>query len=319
MSKYSRAKFIPVIFLAGALSFLKAESITVLPFLNESGFNGKWNVAVEFQNYLNTYLKDYMTVTESETLSAYIKSKGWRFADLEKDRNIKEMSVSLKSRYYIMGRIKEFYIVKKMFGHGLWGGYKNYNCKIVLKIKVYDGQNNEWSFYFPVEIEKKDRGLRINLPGKISKDEDSFDKLESEHWGSESFKTTILGEMINEACQEIVNQIRVPKKSKNDSVSVLTPSAPRTPQVLFDAKILTVADSTVYLSAGKDDSINVGDHFQVYANGEVIVDPEKGDTLGYTDLLTGQIEILFLKAAHLSSAKITEGKINVGQRARIVR
>lgn len=318
-SKYFYLKFVQFLLAAGCFCVLKAESIAVLPFLDESEFKGKWNVAWEFQTYLATFLKDYMEVVPAETLAAFIKAKGWKFGDLEKDRNIRELASALKVRYYILGRIKEFYIVKKMIGHGLWGGYKNYNCKIVLKIKVFDGQNNEWSFYFPVEAEKKDRGLRINLPGKLSKDEEFFIELEKGHFGSEAFKATILGEMINEACQEIVNQIRIFPKAKKDLAAVSAVSAPTPPKVIFDAKILTLSDSIVYINAGKDDSIQVGDRFKVYANGEPIRDPEKGDTLGFTDVGVGQIEILFLKASHLSSAKIVDGKIILGNRVRIVR
>lgn len=290
-----------------------AKQVCILPFKDQSEFKSPWNLGKGVQKYIASYLSEYTDVVDVDTLSGYLRSKGWRHAELQKEAKVKNVAKKTGSRFLITGKITKFYVIKKMVGNGKLGGYKHYNAGIEMKVMVFDASAGQWTDQFPVSIHERNIGIRINLPAKLSKDEEYFHRLSEEPFGSEVFKETVAGKVMDKASQIILEKLNHPKKSWDP------PAVVKKPKKIFEGKVLTVADSTVYVNLGQDDSIVVGDRFPVFTNGAPIIDPEKGDTLGFTDQLVGEVEIIFIKARHLCSAKITEtkGKIQPGDRVRV--
>jgi curli biogenesis system outer membrane secretion channel CsgG len=59
----------------------------------------------------------------------------------------------------------------------------------------------------------------------------------------------------------------------------------------WEGKVVSAKGGQIYLNAGSDAGINIGDTFTVYRAGEELVDPDSGMSLGVEETLAGQIQI----------------------------
>ncbi|MBI2975015.1 MAG: hypothetical protein HYY43_05445, partial [Deltaproteobacteria bacterium] len=59
----------------------------------------------------------------------------------------------------------------------------------------------------------------------------------------------------------------------------------------WEGKVVTVKGSQLYINAGLDAGVKLGDTFSVYKAGEELVDPDSGMSLGVEETLAGQIQI----------------------------
>lgn len=59
----------------------------------------------------------------------------------------------------------------------------------------------------------------------------------------------------------------------------------------WEGKVVSYKNGQVYLNAGSDSGIKLGDTFTVYKAGEELVDPDSGISLGVEETLAGQIQI----------------------------
>ncbi len=302
------------------LSFVvsaSAQKIAVLPFYDRSNFRGPWKLKNEIPKYLIKYLakKGYEVRGFSEAKKQVVAGR-YKMSELQQERTLVAISKHLECDYIISGKIKKYSLIRKMAGSGKFGGYKSYTSGIATIISVFDAINGKILTSFTVETEKNDKGLRINLPGKLSPDESDFYKIEKEKFGSDVFTRSVAGQAMNEVCQKIEEKIEFYSKSVKQNNIVK-----KVPKIVFEAKILNVSDSIVYVNVGSDDTISIGDEFPVYSTGEPIIDPSSGDTLDFTDKNVGKVRILFIKASHVSSASIVLGKgiIKSGDRIRVSR
>jgi len=308
------------------------DTVMVLPFKDQSGFKGPWNISKGIQRYISDALSKAAIILPPDSVAPKLRS--YNASDFDRDDKLLEIRNRLGCRYLITGRLTDFYLVKKMAGSGRLGGYKHYNAGIGAEVKIFDARTRRWVDEFNIRVDKRNIGMKINMPGKLSADEENFFQMEQKEFGSEAFRKTVAGETMDEACKQILAHLRkvndnVPieaaatdeAKTAAQTTPIAKPiQAPALPKV-FEGKILTVADSMVYVNLGFGDSIVIADRFPVFSSGDAIVNPESGDTLGFTDKRVGEIEITFIKAGHLSSARIVSGKdgIKVGDRARVSR
>lgn len=308
-----------------------SDTVMILPFKDQSGFKGPWNVSKGIQHYIADALARAAVILPPDSAAGRIRS--YNTSDYERIDKLLEIRNRLGCRYLIAGRITDFYAVKKMAGSGRLGGYKHYNAGIEAEVKIFDARARRWVDEFNIRVHKRNLGMKVNMPGKISQDEENFFLMEQKEFGSDAFRKTVAGETMDEACKEILAHLRkvheaapleatvsASPKTETQSQTGKAVQAPVQPKV-FEGKVLTVADSTVYVNLGFGDSIVIGDRFPIYAAGDAIINPESGDTLGFTDKKIGEIEITFIKAGHLSSARVLSGRdgIKVGSRARVSR
>ena len=89
---------------------------------------------------------------------------------------------------------------------------------------------------------------------------------------------------------------------------------------IYPVRIASVKDSLVVLNRGKGTGISIGDKLNVVSQGEPVVDPDTGETLGASEEEVGLIEITDVEVK-FSKAKILqgEGKILVGNICRRVK
>lgn len=66
-----------------------------------------------------------------------------------------------------------------------------------------------------------------------------------------------------------------------------------------DIKVILIEDSFIYMNAGRDRGVQVGDLFTVTRPGQAIVDPETGDTLGHEPVPIAKLRVQYA-APHYS-------------------
>lgn len=312
-------RWVKVAFMTGCLavmgfSLVEAGGFAVLPFRDQSHFKGPWAIGTEFPKALSTFLSKRIAVISFETVERKTRENRWRPSQFSELKNLKSVAEKLGADFLITGKIEEFHLIKKGAGYGVRGGYKHYTSTLGLKVKIYDASTDLWKEIFKSTASHSDEGLRLNLPGKISKDEEAFHKLEETEFGSDAFMQSVAGKAVTEVCEDILDHLQMaPRDTTQETVT--------TPRKVFEGRIITIVDTLAYINLGFDDTISAGERFPVFADGECLLDPVSGDTLGFSDKEVGSLEISLIKARHLSIAIMIKGrsKMEIGNRVRVTR
>lgn len=93
--------------------------------------------------------------------------------------------------------------------------------------------------------------------------------------GSSGFKATPLGKATQMAIDKAVYFI-----------------VKRMSRIPWEGRIVTVKRDTIFVNAGTSGGIEVGDEFEVYREGEALIDPESGLDLGSEKTYIGRIQIV---------------------------
>ncbi|MCF6338967.1 MAG: CsgG/HfaB family protein [Gammaproteobacteria bacterium] len=79
---------------------------------------------------------------------------------------------------------------------------------------------------------------------------------------------------------------------------------------VFPLKIAKVTGNTVYINRGSGVDFEVGDHLSVLAQGEGLIDPDTGESLGSAEEEVGVVEVTSIQQK-FSKAKIISGEKNI--------
>lgn len=84
--------------------------------------------------------------------------------------------------------------------------------------------------------------------------------------------------------------------------------------VSWSGRVVMMKDGLVYINAGRESGINIGDKFSIYREGEAVVDPDTGLTLGSEKTKIGTVEIVaveekFAKATPVSGTGFDKNDI----------
>ena len=276
------------------------KSIVVLPFYDDSGYRGPWQLHNEVPEMLGDMLLDeYFHIIPMDTVLAVLPrppEKGMisKFFDIFRNKKNKQRLMTdleiltiarkLNSDYAIMGIIEDFKFKRMGGGDVMIGGYKSYTAKVELShvriLRVADGT--------PLgsvngEAEKNERGLGLELLGKPRKRDLEFYSLDSLDFGSKRFLSSLMGETTVEALNKVQKEIRA---------IITLPDTSWYAEKKF--KIISMDSGIVNINAGSADGIKPGDKFRVFT-------PESG-------ILVGKINITIVWADHISKAEILEGK-----------
>lgn len=63
-------------------------------------------------------------------------------------------------------------------------------------------------------------------------------------------------------------------------------------RVPWAGRVAMVKDGLVYLNVGRESGINIGDQFNIYREGEAVIDPDTGLTLGSETSRIGRVEVV---------------------------
>lgn len=133
------------------------------------------------------------------------------------------------------------------------------------------------------------------------------DKKSSKVASSEIFSKSNKDPMSN----ELINNTM--KEALKDVVNKIVMS-------LFPIKVINVKDGKIYINAGENMSLKVGDEYEVFEVGEAVIDVDSGLNLGAEEKLIGKIKVTDVKEKYslaVTDKKLLE-KIKAGNACRLV-
>jgi hypothetical protein len=135
-------------------------------------------------------------------------------------------------------------------------------ARLVIDSRIYDVRTSQ------ITSSVHGEGSVERSSSQIALDTDVLDV------GTEGFDDTPLGEATRAAVQEAVANI----------VAELGDQP-------WQGRVVTVRDAQVYINAGSESGIQVGDILEVFREGEALIDPESGLNLGQIEEKLGRLEV----------------------------
>ncbi len=282
------------------------KRIVIMPFYDESGYRGPWDLKNELPVMLGDMLEDeYYRVVPNDSVTALMekpKKPGIMrrvagiFANRKErqkiltDGQVLDIARKLDGDVVITGFLEEFNYRRLGGGEPMIGGYKSFNAKVKLEqvriLNVANGQ--QMGRAITAEDSKTDRGLGLELFGKERKRDYEFYSLDSLDFGSKRFIASLMGQATVEALNKVQKEIR----------AVI--SLPDTNWYSYKKfKVLLIEQGVVTINAGSGDGVKAGDRFRVYT--------------ADSGVSVGRISITTVWGEHISKAEILEGKDEIRQ------
>jgi hypothetical protein len=294
---------------------LARQSIGILPFKDNTGYDGSWDIQKGIALWLGEAIgqNPFYHVVSIDTLTQALRQihqkpekgrsglfgflfpKRKRAAIKQRSTQISEIAEKQGVDILITGEIDAFSISRFRAGLPMLAGYESYSSNVELQANLQRVIDGKPLGTITGKGDITDRDLGLSLFGKASSKAVAFYGLDTLPFGSEELRKTVLGQ----ATEKAIDQL----KTKLEEIVV----PPPLPKVSHPA-ILLVEENEVYVNIGIEDGIRIGDKFSVYAQGKELRDPITGTVLGYAEERAGVIRITLIQAAHLSKAEIVEGK-----------
>jgi hypothetical protein len=279
--------------------------IVFMPFYDESGYRGPWELSYEIPQMIGDMIsgaEEYFTVVPMDTVKTILdkpekKSAVSNFFSLFSNKKSRQkvmtdaevLSIArhIGADFAITGVIEDFNFKRTGAGDPMVGGYKSYNSKVsvdqVRILRVADGR--------PLgtvkgEENKTSRGLGLELLGKPRQMDLEFYSLDSLDFGSKRYLSTLLGQTTVEALNKVHKEIR----------AIIT-KPDTTWFVAKKFKVLSIERGEVIINAGFADGISPGDRFNVFA-------AESG-------VRVGKINVINVWSDHAAKAEVLEGKEDI--------
>ena len=276
------------------------KRVVILPFYDDSGYRGPWQLHYEVPEMLGDMIIDdyFYVVPMDSVIEAMVtkkkKSTLTKFFNLFRNIKVEQKLLSdlevvtvgrkFDADYAIFGIIDEFKFKRQGAGDVIIGGYKSYQAKVELNgvrvLRVSDGT--------PLGTvrgvaEKNERGLGLEIMGKPRKRDLEFYSLDSLDFRSKRFLNTLMGQATIEALNKVQKEVRA---------IITLPDTAWYAEKKF--RVVSSSDGIISINAGSADGIRAGDKFRVFAS-------ESG-------ILVGKINVTTVWADHLSKAEVLEGR-----------
>lgn len=257
--------------------------VALLPFDDEAGFQGAWELASDVPTLLGAYLKDIPGIA---VVPAGIDDRS--SGDLSKmAEEWQAVAARLDVDVLIRGRVSKFGVRRTVAGDPNTLGYKSYTHSVKIdEIELIDGKSGVVLSTIDVRRDSVERPIDISLFGKPNAQDREFRELLSSEFASDQFFALTFGKHVQSVFGELSQAIA-------DSLLGRAPVALRE-----DARVLAVDGGEIYLNIGNGDSIRRGDIFSVLQNGQHV----------------GAVRIEEIIGQHLSKAAVidNEGPIQTG-------
>ena len=164
----------------------------------------------------------------------------------------------------VMGSVTEFGNTQDEKGGKLNGwkvGVKTQTATVAVDVRIVDTSTGNILAAETVRKEESSSGLNISSSKYGIKNETDFDN-------------SLVGKATRKAINKIVELI--------DAQSEALP---------WTGKVITVKGTTIYIKPGSDAGLKIGDVLSIYAQGEDLIDPDTGLSLGSVESKIGTIEI----------------------------
>jgi hypothetical protein len=298
------------IILLASFSILKPEAvgvgkrIVIMPFYDESGYRGPWELKNEIPTMLGDMLQDeYYYVVPMDSVNAQMtpsKPKGifrkifgvfMNRKERQKimtDGEVLSIARKLNSDIVITGFVEDYNYRRLGGGEPMIGGYKSYTATVKLdQVRILNVANGpQLGNSSLADVSKTDKGLGLELFGKERPRDYEFYSLDSLDFGSKRFLVTLIGQASVEAINKVQKDIR----------AVI--SLPDTNWYSYKKfRVLLIDQGVATINAGSGDGIKSGDRFRVYTSdsgvpvGRIAVTTVWSDHIARCEILEGRDEI----------------------------
>ncbi len=164
-------------------------------------------------------------------------------------------------------------------------------------LRLIGGKAVEWSCALDARLINVNTGEIISVAKGEGSVTGGAARVKGLHVGTGGSVGERAGEVMREAVEEIVEIFQ--EKTSNLAASLGS-----------SAKVALVKDGKVYVSAGTNYGVEVGDVFEVVRQGEAIIDPDTGIELDREQKVVGELEVVTARD------KVSICKINSGEAAK---
>ena len=271
---------VPSVYAAKALK----KTVAVFDFSNDSGFRSSITLGQDFSTQLSDALiqSGGFIVLSRKDLDVVMAEQDLAQSDRFAKSDTAKIGKLIPAQILIKGQITEFEENTSGGGQGLKVkgfsvGGKKASAHMAVIIQLVDSTTGEILDSKRVEGEAKSGGLSLGYSG-------AFDI------NSSNFSKTPLGKAVQMAIDSAVVYI-----------------AEKTAGIPWKGKVVTVKDGVVFVNAGTNSGIEVGDKIVVYKEGESLIDPDTGIDLGsdakkIADISITEVQEKFSKADAGSAA-----------------
>jgi curli biogenesis system outer membrane secretion channel CsgG len=234
---------------------------------------------------------NYMVIERSE-IARIIEEQELGQAGLVTAQSAAQMGQLLGVELAVMGAVTEFGMSRGGTGTRIGGvslGVSNQSATVAIDVRFVNTTTGEILAADNVRKEESASGFGISTPDFRFNNRNDFDN-------------SIVGKATREAVDDIIGLVE-------QQMKVLP----------WEGKIILVRDNTIYIKPGSDAGVQVGDEFVVFAQGEELIDPDTGISLGSVETRVGSIEITGIVSggqAAIASIKTGSG-FNVGDLVRL--
>lgn len=268
------------------------KTVAVFEFANDSGYVSWARMGNDFSDQLSDALiqSGKFIVLSRRDLDVVMAEQDLANSDRFAKSNTAKIGKVIPAQILIKGSIVDFEENTSSGGQGfsIKGvslGTKRSSTSIGVMVQLIDSTTGEILDSKRVDGEAKAGGLSLGYSG-------SFDL------NSSDFKKSPVGKATQMCIDRAVEYI-----------------AQKMEDFPWEGKVVTVKDDLVYLNAGANAGITVGDMFSIYSEGEALIDPDTGMNLGserskIADVKVTDVQEKFSKATTADDiTKIEKGAV----------
>ena len=268
---------------SGSCADALKKTVAVFDFQNDSGYSSIANLGQDFSAQLSDALVQsgkFIVLTRTD-LDVVFAEQDLAASGRMAQSNAAQTGKAIPAQILVKGQITEFEENTSGGGQGLSIkgvslGMKKSSAHIAVIIQLIDSTTGEIIESKRVEGDASAGGLSVGYSG-------AFDV------NSSSFKKTPLGKAAQITIDQAVNYI-----------------ATKLSGLPWKGKVVTVKDGIVFINSGKTAGVASGDTFNVYKEGEALVDPDTGMNLGSEKTKIAEIKIAEAQDK-FSKAQVTSG------------
>ncbi len=288
--------FIALVFTLGSSIAMAGKSgglkkrVAVVDFEDKTG-HGAWHIGSGMADMLTTALvkSGNFMVIERQQLEQVMKEQKLGLTGAVTPQSAAQVGKLLGVELIVLGSVNEFGqkessvggSVSRSLSKGAFGlnkvGVETKTARVGMDIRLVNTTTGEIVAADGIAEEESKKGLDVGTDDFAFSNDSRFDQ-------------TLSG--------------KATRKAVNKVVEMITSAMDKLP---WSGKILKVnADKTVMLKPGAEGGVKAGDVFNVFSQGEEIIDPDTGLSLGSEEKQIGTIEVVDAKDKY-ATAKVVSG------------
>ncbi|MGB2867636.1 MAG: hypothetical protein WBD36_04250, partial [Bacteroidota bacterium] len=241
----------------------------VLPFKNNSDFQGRWELRADVPRYLSAYMtaKYGVLVISPVVVLSYLHQENLSSDAIDDVKFWDNLYQKFGYRYLVAGTVDVFDVSRFTTSTPEIGGYEAFKGEISISYDIYDLESTSMSAsavrYSKGEVhgEFADRSLALTLLGKPTDRTIEYRDLDRVPFGSEDFNRTVIGQaclrMADDFTMELETKFPVlrSKEFLSGALTAVGTEITDSSDIVFKGRIVT--GSVVFLE-GENAFVNIG-------------------------------------------------------------